>query len=94
VTDYLLEIELRRLKKRHQSNPLTNIEEDSECANRIEAVSRDAPVATLVVMLHGEAGERPLLPGFLKTPQLWPESNDPEVIVDEVLATCRGIESI
>jgi hypothetical protein len=25
-------------------------------------------------------------------PELWPESDDPEGIVAEVLATCRGIE--
>jgi 2-amino-4-hydroxy-6-hydroxymethyldihydropteridine diphosphokinase len=33
-------------------------------------------------------------PGLLRVPQLWPESDKPEAIVAEVLATCRGIEAI
>ncbi len=80
VTDYLLEIEL--------SNTFP------EWANWIETTSKNLPVATLVVMLHGRGGDGPPLPGLLNTPQLWPESDDPEAIVAEVVATCRGIEGV
>jgi 2-amino-4-hydroxy-6-hydroxymethyldihydropteridine diphosphokinase len=53
--------------------------------------SQDALVPTLVVILPGDH-KLQRGPGLLKVPQLWPDSNDPDAIVAEVLATCRAIE--
>jgi hypothetical protein len=53
----------------------------------------DALKATLVIVFSPEQLEN-RRPGISSIPHLWPESNDPEAIVDEVVATCRGIEGI
>lgn len=49
-----------------------------------------APVPNLVVVLPD--ARDPRCPGSREVPSLWPESDDPEAIVAEVLATCRDIE--
>ena len=61
--------------------------------HRARVAARDALVPTFVVILPGDHDMR-RGPGLLTVPQLWPDSNDPEAITAEVLATCRAIEEV
>ncbi len=62
----------------------------SELYRKAEA---DALIPTFVLKLPGGAAGDTRRPGRGTVPVLWPESNDPNAIVAEVLVTCRGIES-
>jgi len=48
---------------------------------------------TIVVMMP-DSIRSARRPGYARFPMLWPESNEPDAIVAEIVATCRGIEGI
>ncbi len=62
-----------------------------EVTARLRDAVKASPAPTFAVILPGpkDLARKPWLGG---PPRLWPESDKPEAIVAEVLATCRGIE--
>jgi 2-amino-4-hydroxy-6-hydroxymethyldihydropteridine diphosphokinase len=64
-----------------------------EGIRRVIGAARNALTPTLTVILP-EDDEQPRYPGRLTVPQLRPESDEPDAIVGEVLATCRAIEGV
>jgi 2-amino-4-hydroxy-6-hydroxymethyldihydropteridine diphosphokinase len=62
-----------------------------EWIRRANVLAGIALPPTFAVVLT-EKGEMPRTPGLTATPRLWPESEEPDAIVAEILATCRGIE--
>ena len=60
---------------------------------QVMEASAEALKATFVVTFSLENQEK-RRPGVASIPCLCPESNDPEAIVAEVVATCRGIEAV
>ena len=63
----------------------------TEWEARIWSADSRAREPMFVVILPGE---QPLSrkPGLARVPQFWPESDEPDAIVAEVVATCRGID--
>jgi 2-amino-4-hydroxy-6-hydroxymethyldihydropteridine diphosphokinase len=63
-----------------------------EGMRRLKEAANETLEPTLAIIL---AGDRDLIrkPGFTPVPRLWPESDKPDAIVAEVVATCRSIES-
>ena len=99
VADYLLEVEMSR----HYANPTwvpisrfpTAADHSAhlEGMERIRESAKQAARPTLVIALPGESSIS-RKPGVMAIPLLWPESDKPDAIVVEVVATCRGIEGV
>jgi len=101
VADYfpdfdILRESLRNLRKeppKSSDEARAKVDFHREWKRRLMTLTEVALSPTLVVMLPGDP-EIPQRPGLTRTPQLWPESDRPEAIVAEVIATCRGIDGL
>jgi 2-amino-4-hydroxy-6-hydroxymethyldihydropteridine diphosphokinase len=99
VADYFLRFDLLRASSRNLWKDPPSSEAESrarfdahrEWKRRVGALLNVALPPTFVVILP-EDREVPRRPGMTRIPRLWPDSDDPDAIVDEVVATCRGIE--
>ena len=67
--------------------------EDRKWGELYRNAEADALLPTFVLKLPGGPPGEARRPGSRTLPALWPESNDPDTIIAEALATCRGIES-
>jgi 2-amino-4-hydroxy-6-hydroxymethyldihydropteridine diphosphokinase len=97
VTDFALGFDiLRAIMKdpwKDQPRPVAKERLDAHVAwkRRIIDLSGIALQPTFVLALPGDQrNERRL--GLTNPPLLWPESDEPDAIIAEALATCRGIE--
>ena len=60
--------------------------------DRIREAAGRSLSPTFTVVLPGTSGVR-REPGLADHPILWPDSGDPDAIVEEILAVCRAIEA-
>ncbi len=96
VSDYCLDREVARIRSsiRHfLADPAwgkSRTDTFYAGIRRVQEAEKLALEPTLAVALPDSEWER--RPGHAAFPVLWPESNKPEAIVAEILATCRGIE--
>ena len=97
VTDYFLGFDIFRASSKSlwEDYPEARSRFDAyrERMRRARAASKDALSPTFVVILPGDQENR-RRPGLATLPLLWPESDKPDAIVAEVVATCRGIEGV
>jgi 2-amino-4-hydroxy-6-hydroxymethyldihydropteridine diphosphokinase len=101
VADYFLgpalieaaSMRLWKYRPRSEAGSLAKFNAQREWKLRVNDLTRIALTPTFVVVLS-EDGEMPRRPGRTTTPRLWPDSDDPDAIIAEVLATCRGIEGV
>lgn len=100
VTDYSLDIDIfwativhEYSKGRTSPKPRPQSEAQVEWVRRIKDLSRFALPTTFVLCQSSNRDLRRSLPITLP-PILRPESEEPDAIVAEVLATCRGIEGV
>jgi 2-amino-4-hydroxy-6-hydroxymethyldihydropteridine diphosphokinase len=104
VTDYFLGVDIlwASSKGLWEGYPKTGSRLDAfregfdayrERMRRARSASKDALSPTFVVILPGDREIR-RRPGLATLPLLWPESDKPDAIVAEVVATCRGIEGV
>ncbi|WP_435008080.1 2-amino-4-hydroxy-6-hydroxymethyldihydropteridine diphosphokinase [Tundrisphaera lichenicola] len=99
VTDFFLRLNLMKTSPRALLSASTEFRtrEGLRAYHQGVELLRDAEEAaltpTLAVMLPGcqEISRRP---GLTNVPRLWPESEKPDAIVAEVLATCRAIQGV
>jgi 2-amino-4-hydroxy-6-hydroxymethyldihydropteridine diphosphokinase len=100
VADYflgpaLIEAATARLWKyrsRSEAESLAKSNAQRNWKGRVNVLAETTLPPTFVVVLP-KVGATPRRPGGT-TPRLWPESDDPDAIVAEVVATCRGIEGV
>ncbi len=96
VADYFPRLNLMATHPRALLRPGLHPDRDEsmrdfrEARARLQAAEAAALAPTLAVILPGDHGLS-RRPGLATVPLLWPDSDDPDAIVAEVLATCRGI---
>jgi 2-amino-4-hydroxy-6-hydroxymethyldihydropteridine diphosphokinase len=99
VADYFLSLDLLRCSTRSMLKEIPRFDQNTRMMTYREGVemartlAKAALMPTLVVILPGEPSLR-RRPRLLSVPQLWPESDKPDAIVAEVVATCRSIEGV
>jgi 2-amino-4-hydroxy-6-hydroxymethyldihydropteridine diphosphokinase len=95
VTDYFLSFDILRASSKSlwegYPEARSRFVAYRERMRQTRAASKDALPPTLVVILPGDHEIHPR-PGLATIPLLWPESDKPDAIVAEVVATCRGID--
>ena len=97
VSDYHIGLDLLRgfktwWKEVPQSEWKIRQDDFRDGMHQARVAAKDALIPTFVVILPGDHDMK-RGPGLLNIPQLWPDSNDPETITNEILATCQGIEN-
>ncbi len=101
VADYFLHFDFLRASSANlwKDRPQSDVESKArlnvhrEWKHQVAGRSAVALSPTFAVILPGDE-EVPRRPGLTTIPRLWPESDDPDAIVAEVVATCRGIEGV
>ncbi len=97
VADFFLRLNLMRtppsalLGARPHPDEKERIRAYREGMERLRAVENASLTPTFAVILSGDP-EIPRKPGLANVPRLRPDSDDPDAIVAEVVATCRSIE--
>jgi len=101
VADYFLDFDILHATGRSlwrnlpetEDEVKTRILEHREWKGRLNGLLEVAMSPTFAVILPGDR-EVPRRSALTRTPRLWPESDDPDAIVAEILATCRGIDGL
>jgi 2-amino-4-hydroxy-6-hydroxymethyldihydropteridine diphosphokinase len=99
VTDYFLGLDLLRASTSRAWKEDGSLDQKAKMdahrggMQRARLAARAALMPNLIVVLPNQPAHL-RRPGLLKIPQLWPESDKPDAIVAEVLATCRSIEGV
>jgi 2-amino-4-hydroxy-6-hydroxymethyldihydropteridine diphosphokinase len=97
VADYSLDFDIFRATmsdpRKVQAGPDARARHDAhlEWKGRINGLLKIALPPTFVLVLPGDRDRKRRL-GLTSPPLLWSETDDPDAVVAEVLATCRGIE--